>query len=302
MLRTRVCGNFREIEKIVHSLGKNVVLALDFDGVLAKDKWNSHAMKQVRFCRENSGKLIKDYENLTERLKDLRTEYSNDPLLLTELIEALKGIRCTSALVNYRLKKIYHLLNNFTINQLELTDKSIPEVLRGFNKSGIPFFSVTADYDACALIRPDQLRTLGLSPYFSKPFLVKGVSTPKSPYSLAIDCNTVFTSKVIPCKIPEGTPKGAPCRFHGKNPVSPSVFGKNPGKFYAYFDRNCVNFSKGTVFKHLILDEVIPQKPKHLVFVDDNQKNVEEVGNACLESEIDFHGVLFRSEQEFPQK
>jgi hypothetical protein len=282
MLRTCVCKNFREIEKIVNSLGKNIVLAFDFDGVLAKDGWNSPVMRLIRVCVKNPQKLTEKYEVLAKRFEDLRNEYPNDQLLITELIEKLKETRYTSVSADHKLKMIYHRLNNFMINRPILTDELAPEVLHRLNENGISFFSLSANYDACSFIRPDQFRILGLSSYFSKPFLEKGGSTPRSPYFLVIDCNTVLTSKVIPRE------------FHGKNPVTPELFWKNPGKYYAYFDKNCVNFSKGTVFKQLILDKVIPQKPKHLVFVDDSQKNVEKVGNACLGLGIDFHGVLYQ--------
>jgi hypothetical protein len=299
MLRVSACRSFREIGEIAHLFGKNVIIVLDFDGVLMKDGWNSHALTLARGCASLSRDLAEKYRRLGKELRKFENKYPNlnDPSFFTEISSDLSRICQTLVPVNQRSKKIYHRVNNFETNRIELTDPSIPEVLCEFNKSGIPFFSLSANYDACSRVRSDQFDKLGLTSCFSKTFLVKGASTPVSPYSLAIGCNTVLTAKVLRRNIPEGTPEDAPCRFHGENPISPQIFWKNPGRYYAYFEKNCVSFSKGSTLKQLIFDRVIPQKPKRLVFVDDSKKNVEEVGNACLELGIIFHGIHFRSEQ-----
>jgi FMN phosphatase YigB (HAD superfamily) len=300
MLRTLKCEDFQQIGKLSLSLGIGTAITFDFDGVLMKNKWNSPPVELTRECLKDSIKLAEKYQKLNEILGKLADTCpsQDDRTALDKIAQNQAGVQRALGQSSRELQELYHRVNNFTTNQAVLADSSIPEVLHTLRENSIPFFCLTSNYDACSLIRLDQFRRLNLSSYFETPFLLSGTSPVSPYYFLRPECNTVFTSITTQGAVPEDAPEDAPCRFHGRNQISPLIFSKNPGKYYAYFSKNSTTFSKGTVLERLIADGVVPRKPKHIVFVDDIEENVREVGKICLKLGIDFYGVHFTAKAE----
>jgi hypothetical protein len=299
MVRISKCKNFLEIEKITRSLCGNVVVAFDFDGVLMKNVWDSPLLNRFQDSRKISESSIKKHQRLAEELKKEAAKYqiSNGQSGLAGIVPDLEKICHASIQINYKLQEAYHKFANFVNNQVILADPSIPETLYKLNRNNIPFFCLTANYDACSLVRLNQFDLLKLTAYFRKPFLLKGASTSESAYFLRTDFNTVFTSKIIRREIPVGTPENAPCVYHGGNQISPVVFSKNPEIYYTYFSKNCTSLSKGDVLEQLIADGVFPYRLEHLVLVDDMRKNLEKFGNACRKLGINFWGIHFSNDE-----
>jgi hypothetical protein len=295
MSRISQCRDFREIGSIVHSLSSNVVVIFNYGGVLKTSIWSPPAPELIRDARSFFLKLVKNCEILRKELEKLTGEYQNPKALsdLAEITQDLIKIFRTSTTTNQELLEIHQRLANLANNQVILADESIPEVLRDLNESNIPFFCLTTSYDACSLVRLEEFHKLKIAQFFSKPFLLPGKSTPESPYFLRTDFNIVFTSRVVPRKIPEGTPENAPRRFCRENPISPLVLSSNPELYYSYFCNNYRSLSKRNTLRQLIADGVIPQKPKFLIFIDDDWENVETFRNACMLLKINFWGIHF---------